>query len=214
MRRFWLVLAALAAAACGGARGAPETAARNRTFYDWSVAVGSGDTTANEYEQPYPPLDLAAAPAGLEYAGVTIVRGGVHLSRPKSWMIREASNDPGRAYIQYVSPRAYSFALYERSDSPADPWRDVLLRYEKDLKAVGAKATGSRVPVATAIGQGRAYSLERPVKAAKRPFMSRSREIVLRGRTRIVLVQVVHENEDLSTLDPELMRVISTLEVL
>ncbi|HEY6556237.1 MAG TPA: hypothetical protein VI072_03150 [Polyangiaceae bacterium] len=212
MRFSWLLLVAGASSACGGAAGAAD-AARNRTFYDWSVAV-SGDGATNQYEQPYPPLDLAASPPGLHYTGVTIVRGGVHLSRPKTWMIREASNDPGRAYIQYVSPRAYSFAVYERSDAPTDQWPDVLKRYEKDLKAVGAKATGGRVPVASAIGQGRAYTLERPVKAAKRPFMSRSREIVLRGEGRIVLVQIVHENDDLAPLDDELMRVLTTLEVL
>lgn len=213
MRVFWLLLVAGAAAGCGGAAGAAD-AARNRTFYDWSVAVGSGDGAMNAYEQPYPPLDLAARASGLQYTGVTIVRGGVHLSRPKTWMIREASNDPGRAYIQYVSPRAYSFAVYERSDAPTDLWHEVLGRYEKDLKAVGAKATGSRVPYAAAIGQGRAYTLERAVKAAKRPFMSRSREIVLRGDGRVVLVQIVHENENLAPLDDELLRVLSTLEVL
>jgi hypothetical protein len=212
MRFVWLLLVAGAASACGGASGAPD-AARNRTFYDWSVAVG-GEGATNDYEQPYPPLDLAASAKGLTYTGVTIVRGGVHLSRPKTWMIREASNDPGRAYIQYVSPRAYSFAVYERPDSPSELWHDVLARYEKDLKATGAKATGARVPIATAIGQGRAYTLERPVKAAKRPFMSRSREIVLRGDGRIVLVQIVHENEDLAPLDDELLRVLATLEVL
>jgi hypothetical protein len=212
MRFVWLLLVAGAASACGGAAGAPD-AARNRTFYDWSVAVG-GEGATNDYEQPYPPLDLAASRTGLPYTGVTIVRGGVHLSRPKTWMIREASNDPGRAYIQYVSPRAYSFAVYERPDSPAELWQDVLERYEKDLKATGAKTTGARVPIATAIGQGRAYTLERPVKAAKRPFMSRSREIVLRGEGRIVLVQIVHENENLAPLDDELLRVLATLEVL
>jgi hypothetical protein len=68
-----------------------------------------------QYEQRYPPLDFAAGDAA--YLGVTVVRGGVRLSRPKSWALREASNEPGRAFIQYISPSAYSFAIYERPDA-------------------------------------------------------------------------------------------------
>jgi len=196
-------------AGCGGA---PDTAARNRTFYDWSSA-GPGNTAA-QFEQRYPPLDWAEKQPNPEYIGVTIVRGGVHLSRPKDWTIREASNEPARAYIQYTSPRAYSFGIYERPDSPADLWRDVLTRYEDDVASVGAKAVGRRVPVATWRGQGRAYSIERKVEAAKRPLISRSREIVLRGESRIVIVQIVHDGEDMSAIDAELARVVGTLEVL
>ncbi|HMJ54290.1 MAG TPA: hypothetical protein VK540_19550 [Polyangiaceae bacterium] len=196
-------------AGCGGA---PDTAARNRTFYDWSSA-GPGNTAA-QFEQRYPPLDWAEKQPNPEYIGVTIVRGGVHLSRPKDWTIREASNEPARAYIQYTSPRAYSFGIYERPDSPGDLWRDVLTRYEDDVASVGAKAVGRRVPVATWRGQGRAYSIERKVEAAKRPLISRSREIVLRGENRIVIVQIVHDGEDLSAIDAELARVVGTLEVL
>jgi hypothetical protein len=196
-------------AGCGGA---PDTAARNRTFYDWSSA-GPGNTAA-QFEQRYPPLDWAEKQPNPEYIGVTIVRGGVHLSRPKDWTIREASNEPARAYIQYTSPRAYSFGIYERPDSPGDLWRDVLTRYEDDVASVGAKAVGRRVPVATWRGQGRAYSIERKVEAAKRPLISRSREIVLRGESRIVIVQIVHDGEDMSAIDAELARVVGTLEVL
>ena len=201
--------------ACGlltGCGGAPDTAARNRTFYDWTAA-GPGNTAA-QFEQRYPPLDLAEKQPNPEYIGVTVVRGGIRLSRPKEWMIREASNEPARAYIQYTSPRAYSFGIYERPDSPTDLWRDVLTRYEDDVASVGAKAVGRRVPVATWRGQGRAYSIERKVEAAKRPLISRAREIILRGEHRIVIVQIVHDGEDLSGIDTELSRVIGTLEVL
>jgi hypothetical protein len=200
---------------CGvlvGCGGAPDTAARNRTFYDWSTA-GPG-TTAGQFEQRYPPLDLAEKQPNPEYLGVLVVRGGIRLSRPKDWMIREASNEPARSYIQYTSPRAYSFGIYERPDSPADLWRDILTRYEDDVASVGAKAVGKRVPVATWRGQGRAYSVERKVEAAKRPLISRSREVVLRGEHRVVIVQIVHDGEDLSAIDAELARVIGTLEVL
>jgi hypothetical protein len=196
-------------AGCGGA---PDTATKNRTFYDWAVASGSG--SAGQFEQRYRPLDLAEASPKPEYIGVTVLRGGVHLSRPKGWMLREAGNEPGQSFIQYISPRAYSFGLYERPDAPTELWRDVLNRYEDDVASVGAKIVGRRVPIATWRGQGRAYTVERNVEAAKRPLVSHSREIVLRGEHRILVVQIVHEGEDLSAIDQELMRVINTLEVL
>jgi hypothetical protein len=194
---------------CGG--GVPEIASKNRTFYDFGSASGSD---AGDYEQRYPPLDLDSKDPNLEYIGVTIVRGGVHLSRPKDWRIREASNEPGHAYIQYISPRASSFAIYERSDSPDDLWRDVLERFESDAESVGAKITGKAVPIATLKGQGRIYSVQRKVDAAKRPFVARSREIILRGDHRVVLVQVVRERASQQELDRELMRAITTIEVL
>jgi len=153
-------------------------------------------------------------PPALEYVGVTIVRGGVHLSRPIDWHIREARNDPGRAFIQYISPRALSFAIYERSDSDSDLWRDVMSRYENDAASVGAKIVGHGVPVATWKGQGRAYSVERKADSTKRGFVGYSREVLLRGEHRVVLVQIVRQRPDLSDIDDELMRVMSTLEVL
>jgi len=197
-----------------GCGGAPDTATKNRTFYDWSTAAGGSGASSGQFEQRYPKLDLAEKEPNPEFIGVTIVQGGVHLSRPKNWMIREASNDPGRAYIQYISPKAYSFAIYERPDAPTELWKDVLNRYEEDVSSVGAKVVGKRVPVATAIGQGRAYTIERTVDAAKRPFVSHSREVVLRGDHRIVIVQIVQQAENLSAVEDELLRVIGTLEVL
>jgi hypothetical protein len=208
-RSIWILFGcACLVVSCGGT---PETAQKNRTFYDWAVATGSSD---GQFEQRYRPLDLGQGPNNPEYIGVTVLRGGVHLSRPKAWMLREAGNEPGQAYIQYISPRAYSFGIYERPDSPSELWRDVLNHYEDDVASVGAKAVGKRVPVATWRGQGRAYTIERNVEAAKRPLVSHSRETVLRGDHRIVVVQIVHEGEDLSGIDDELMRVITTLEVL
>jgi hypothetical protein len=38
--------------------------------------------------------------------------------------------------------------------------------------------------------------------------------VVLRGDHRIVIVQIVHDGEDLSGIDAELTRVVGTLEVL
>jgi hypothetical protein len=204
--------AALLAAFMVGCSGAQDTATQNRTFYDWTVATGA--TGAADFEQRYPPLDLAGAPPLPEYIGVTVLRGGIHLSRPRNWMLRDGTNQPGQAFVQYISPNAYSFAVYERPEAPTELWRDVMQRFEDDTSSVGAKVVGGRVPMATFEGQGRAYTVERQVEAAKRPLASRSREYLIRGRTRIVLVQIVHEGEDLSAIDEELGRVVRTLQVL
>jgi hypothetical protein len=207
----WLLLPlALSAASCGGGSAA---AAKNRTFYDWTVATAGGDA-AQAFEQRYPPLDLSAATPNPEYLGYTVLRGGVHLSRPKTWMLRDGNNAPGQAFVQYVSPKAYSFALYERPESPSELWRDVMKRFEDDTRASGAKIVGKRIPISTGLGQGRAYSVERSVEAPKRPLMSHSREVLIRGEHRIILAQIVYEGEGLESLDDELLRVISTLEIL
>jgi hypothetical protein len=195
-----------------GCGGPSEGATKNRTFYDWTVATG--DAGAKEFEERYPPLDLPAQEPSPEYVGVTLLRRGIHLSKPKNWLLRDASNQPGQAYVGYISPNAYSFAIYERPEYAADPWRDMLKRFEDDTQAVGAKITGKRVPIAVGLGQGRAYSVERSVEAAKRPLTSRSREYLVRGNSRVVVVQVVYEGDDLSQVNPELLRVIDTLEVL
>ncbi|HET9958728.1 MAG TPA: hypothetical protein VFQ61_29750 [Polyangiaceae bacterium] len=203
------LLLASSLSACGGS--VPESATKNRVFYDWTTATSSAPA---EFEQHYPPLDFAGAPPVPEYMGVTVLRGGIHLSRPKGWLLRDASNQPGQAYVQYISPSAYSFAIYERPESPEELWRDVLRRYEDDAQAAGARVSGKRVPVGVGLGQGRAYTVERNVEATKRPFLSRSREYVLRGSGRVVLVQIVHDSENLSAVEHELLRVIDTLEVL
>jgi len=195
-----------------GCGGPSEGATKNRTFYDWTVATG--DAGAKEFEERYPPLDLAAQEPNPEYVGVTVLRRGIHLSKPKNWLLRDASNQPGQAYVGYISPNAYSFAIYERPEYVGDPWRDMLKRYEDDTQALGAKITGKRVPVGVGLGQGRAYSVERSVEAAKRPLISHSREYLVRGQSRVVVVQVVYEGDDLSQVNPELLRVIDTLEVL
>lgn len=204
-----LVAASWLLVGCGGPA---EGATKNRTFYDWTVATG--EAGAKEFEERYPPLDLAAAPPRPEYVGVAVLRRGIHLSKPKNWLLRDASNQAGQAYIGYVSPNAYSFAIYERPESTATPWLEMMKRYEDDTQSVGAKLVGKRVPLSTGIGQARGYSVERSVEAAKRPLTSRSREYLVRGKSRVVLVQIVYEGDDLSQVDPELLRVIDTLEVL
>ena len=206
----WLgVLSAVCFCACSGA---PAEAQKNRTFYDWATAVSS--SAAGEFEEAYPPLDLSAAAPRVRYKGVTVLRHGIHLSRPDDWALRDGGNNPGQAFVQYISPNAYAFAIHERPESVSALWRDVMGRFEDDTRALGAKIVGPAVPIATHLGQGRAYTIEREVEAPKKPLTSRSREYLLRGLTRIVLVQIVHEGEDLSAVDQELLRVINTLEVL
>ena len=205
----WVVVAA--ACFVGACSGAPEIAAKNRTFYDWAAATGADGAAA--FEQRYPPLDLAEQPPRPEYIGVTVLRGGVHLSRPKDWVMRDADNAPGQAHVQYVSPNAYAFSLYERPESPGELWHDVMSRYAEDVQSLGAKIVGGAVPMATQRGQGRVYTVERTVEAAKRPLVSRSREFLVRGDSRVVLVQLVVESGDLPAVDEELLRVINTLEV-
>jgi hypothetical protein len=192
-----------------GCGGASDNAPRNRTFYDYAARSSSPEA----FERRYPPLDLPETAPLPEYLGVMVLRDGVRFSRPKNWTIREASNAPGRAYIEYVSPRAYAFAIYERADPAGDSWPEVLKRYEEDVASVGAKMVGGRVPIATWQGQGRAYSIERNVEATKKPLISHSREVVLRGEHRVVLVQVVHEGDDLAGIDSELARSFDSMAV-
>jgi hypothetical protein len=205
-----LVVLALFAVSCGGGSAA---ALKNRTFYDWAVAT-AGPEAAQAFEQRYPRLDLNAAARNPEYQGYTVLLGGVHLSRPKNWMLRDGNNSPGQAFVQYVSPKAYSFALYQRPEAPSELWLDVMKRFEDDTRAAGAKILGQRIPTSAALGQGRAYTIERSVEAPKRPLLSHSREILIRGEHGIVLAQIVYEGDELASVDGELLRVMSTLEIL
>ena len=109
----------LAASACGGNADAGRKTVFDPTMMSGPpVALPAEGVSDGAIEQPYAPLDRAEV-GKPPYLGMTVLRGRVHLSRPKGWMVRDASNDPGHAYIRYVSPRAYSFAIYERSDAPA-----------------------------------------------------------------------------------------------
>ncbi len=195
-------LAAVAVfAACAGGPAAPT----NRTFY--ARSVDRSDTVA--FETPYPRLNWPTD-AEPEFMGVEILQGAVRFSRPRRWLVRAASNEPGAAYVNYVSPHAYSFAVYERHAQPSDSWADILARYESGVEAAGARVLGRRIPIATSVGQGRAYSIQTPVDP---PEESRSREMLVRGEQRLVLIQVVHQEENLAAFDHELLRAVGTLEV-
>lgn len=207
MRRWAALLWALTATACGGGH--------SETVFDPAGSSGRNapvDVTSDKLEVRYPPLDAAGA-ENEPWLGVSVLGGYVRFSRPSRWTIRDAGVEPGHAYIRYVSPEAYSFAIYERTDSPGDAWKSILSHYEADLAANGAKAIGQRVPVATATNQGMAYTIDRKIDS-KEPVLSRSREILLRGRNKVVLVQIVTQEENLSRLSGELLEVLRSIEVL
>jgi len=211
--RSWTAVAtALGVAACGGGGASNPTG----TVFDPSGAAPTASivdvSTTSEVERPYPPLDTLGAD-GSRWPGVSVLHDAVRFARPARWTIRDASEEAGHSYVRYISPRAYSFAVYERSDSPGTSWRDILAHYEADVTANGAKALGQRVAIATATNQGRAYTIDRKIES-KEPILSRSREILLRGEHRIVLVQIVTSEQDLSRLSDELLRVIRGIEVL
>jgi hypothetical protein len=203
---------ALAATACGG--GASSSGAT--TVFDPSGSPSSASpvdvTRSSDIERPYPALDGPMVDSG-RWIGVSVLRDGVRFARPPRWTIRDASLEPGHSFVRYVSPNAYSFAIYERSDSPGASWRDILTHYEADVTANGATAIGQRVPMATGTNQGRAYTIDRKIES-KDKVLSRSREIVLRGQNRIVLVQVVTSEETLSRLSDEILEVLRRVEVL
>ncbi len=129
------------------------------------------------------------------------------------WRIRRASLQPEKRFIEYVSPNEYLFAIYERVDSPVDPWKDVLERYENDAKAKGAELLGQRVPVATWNAQGREYIVRRTVKGQRAPYSHLSSEILVRGDHRIELVEIVHQGESIAPVGAELLRVMETLQL-
>lgn len=208
MRRGWRstcsAVLVFSLGACGGA----TQGAKNRTFYDWSLGEGSA-----AFERKYPRLDWPVNSPDTVFLGVSVLNGAVRFSRPRNWRIRSASRRPLEPYIHYVSPNAYSFAIYQRKDPAADGWQDILGRYEADVADVGAKIAGGAVPMATFWGQGRAYSVQRDVEAAKGPLQSHSREMLLRSKQRVVLVQIVYQEQNLAAVDRELLRALETMEV-
>ena len=58
---------------------------------------------------------------------------------------------------------------------------------------------------------GCSYVVRRRVVSAKAPWQNTSLELLARSDHRIVLVQIVHQDESLADLTGELLRVIDTL---
>ena len=208
---FCLALSLLGAFGCSA--GPDPIAFKNRTFYE----TYGGQLTPSQLqilEQPYPPLDLDSGEAGREYIGVKVLEGTVRLSRPKDWVIRAASLEPQKRYIEYVSPREVVFAVYERVESPLDPWRVIMGRYEDDVKKSGGELLGQGVPASTWNAQARVYDVQRSVAAPKMPFVNLSREYLARSEHRVDLIQIVHQGKTMESVSTELARVIETLQLL
>lgn len=201
----WLRGALALALGCSSA----QQPSNNRTFYDWSL----GDRAASEFERPSEELDWPPRQRDPDFVGVEVLQGAVRFSRPSSWLMRNASNRPEAAYVHYVSPNAYSFVIYQRPYAPGQPWSELCASYEAEVAAAGSKVVGQDIVVATSRGQGRAYSIETTFKSSAGPVVSRSRELLLRGQQRAVLVQIVHQEGDLAEDGLELLRAVGTLEI-
>jgi hypothetical protein len=193
-----------------GCGGAAEIAERNHTFYTYETSAG---TTSPTSEVRYPPLDAPAASASPAHQGYAVLNGRVRLSRPTDWVSRGASDEPGRRYIQYVSPRAFLVSVYERPDVYDTTWPLVLRRYEAEAREAKADLLAKRIPVASFGSQGRAFTVRRRVPGARGAYESVSHEIVARGERRVVLVQVVPQGGDLAPIMDELQRFLETFEV-
>lgn len=164
-------------------------------------------------EEPYPPLD-GESRQGRQHLGVEILGGVARLSRPRDWVIRRGSIRPEGRFIEYVSPRQVVVTVYERLESPREPWNVILQRYEQETQEQGARIQGRSVPFATDRNQARAFEVRRGIPAGKEPFVSYSREYLARSDRRIVLVQIVRPREDFGEAEDELLRVMRTVRVL
>jgi hypothetical protein len=203
------LVAALTSVQIGCGAGPDPSATRNRTFYEYG-RLGGAAADLDAYERPYPPLNSGEN----HYTGVQVLGATVRFSRPSNWVIRAASNESQRRFIEYVSPSQILFSIYERVESPRDVWRDILNRYENEVKSEGGQIVGKPIPVATWNAQGRAYVIERGVAAPKAAFINRSREYLLRSSHRVILVQLVNQGGDYRQASDELLPVIESMQVL
>jgi hypothetical protein len=205
------LLAAVALSPCACSSAPEHVAFENRVFYQYDTLTPA--IAAKSLETHYPPLDKQEVAPLPEYLGISLMDGVVHVSRPRDWVIRAGSTQFEHRYVEYVSPNEYMVAIYELVESPLDPWRDIMDRYEDQAKKAGADFLGQRVPMATANSQGRGYLVRRAVPAAKGPLVNYANEYLLRSDRRIVLLQIVHQDQKMVPLEPELRRVVETLEV-
>lgn len=195
----------------GCARTPDAVAYQNRVFYEGEV--GADVNLSEVLEKPYPQLDGTSSES-LEHEGVEILGGVARLSRPKDWTIRQGSNRPEGRFIEYVSPRQVVFGIYERLESPQDPWGILLDRYRADTEQQGGVFLGDAVPFATWDTQARAFDVRRAIPAGPEPLVSYSREYVARSPHRVVLIQIVRAREEFGAAEAEFLRVMTTLSVL
>lgn len=197
--------AALPAAGCGGSPTAPS---RDEVFY----LHGGGVIDKNRsWEVYFPPLDQPKSARMERIVGVGVLDGDVRLGRPVDWALRDADYTPGRRFISYQSPRQFLFTIYERVDHPRDTWTEVLRRYEQDVEDQGSTILSARMPTGTANAQGRTYLLKtRVVDKPDREGLTH--EILVRSDRRVLLVQIVHE-DNLEPIADEVVHVIRSMTV-
>jgi len=195
----------------GCASGPDPVAYKNRVFYEGEA--GADVDLKKLLEKPWPPLDWSAR-SGRQHEGIEIMQGVARISRPADWVIRRGSIRPQGRFIEYVSPRQVVFSVYERLESPTDPWSIVLERYQADTREQGGEFLGPAVPHATFNSSSRAFDVRRGVPVGKEPLVSFSREYVARSAHRIVLVQIVRPREDYGEAEEELLRIVQSMIVL
>src|SRR5262245_37659182 len=194
-------------AGCGGSPTAPS---RDEVFY---LHSGTGIIDRNySWETYFKPLDATATERVPRVVGVGVMRGDVRLGRPIDWNVRAADYSPHHRFISYQSPRQFLFSIYERIDPVEDTWPAVERRYEADVTAQGSTILAGRMPVATANTQGREYLLKTKVPA-KPEYMAFSREVIIRGERRLMLVQVIHTGENAEPIEDEITAVLKSITV-
>lgn len=197
---------AVSAVGCGGSPTAP---AQDQVFY----LHGGGVIDRNySWETYFKPLDQPATERNPRIVGVGVLSGDVRLGRPIDWYVRTADHSPQHRFISYQSPRQFIFSIYERIDSTQDTWTDVQRRYEADVASQGSQILAGRMPVATANTQGRAYVLKTKVPA-KPEYQNNSREVLIRGEHRLMLVQVVHTGDSVEPIEDEIATVLKSITV-
>lgn len=199
---------ALASALVSGCGGTPNAPRRDDVFY---LHGGGLIDKKTSYEIYYKPLDAPASKRTPQVVGVGVFDGDVRFGRPIDWSLRNADSTPGQRFISYQSPRQFLFTIIERQDHPQDPWPDVLLRYEGEIEAQGSQILAARLPVATSNTQGRGYVVKTKV-AGKPDYEGFAHEYIIRGETRILLVQVVHPT-NLEPLADEVANALSSIVV-
>jgi hypothetical protein len=184
-----LALGGVVLAGCGGAPTAPKT---DDVFY----LHGGGVIDKNRsYEVYFPKLDKDKALTVPRLVGVGVLDGDMRFARPIDWTVRDADYTAEKRFISYQSPRQFIFSVLERLDPPEDTWPTVEKRYEEETKELGGTIFAYRQPIGTANGQGRAYLVNTKVKAKPANFEAYATEILVRNKTRLLLVQVVHKGE-------------------
>jgi hypothetical protein len=202
------LVAAIACSAlgCGGSPTAPEI---DEVFY----LHGGGVIDKNRsWEVYFPKLDRDKTVTLPRFVGVGVLDGDVRFSRPVDWTIRDADYTPEKRFIQYQSPRQFTFSIYERVDPDREPWSEVLKRYEQETISQGGQMLSNRQPIGTANSQGRAYLMKTVVRAKPKPYDAYSTEILVRSDQRVLLVQIVHRGF-IDPIGEEVSQAVSSLVV-